>query len=143
MPAVDIEIRCPTDEWHSVDPVSLVHRLERRIQHLDATLTEVRDDHAGATQEAEKARTRIGSPFEHESELHRLQRRQQEINEVLVPATNEVQVEPVAATSPRSGWQRDLPQWGLGPDPVPCRYDGGSDQPPIADRSRIWPRSKH
>ncbi|MGH9266977.1 MAG: hypothetical protein ACRD0D_02250, partial [Acidimicrobiales bacterium] len=67
VPGADIEVRCPTDEWGGVDPVSLVQRLERRIQHLDATLAEVRTEHAGATQEAEKARIRIGTPLEHPS----------------------------------------------------------------------------
>jgi hypothetical protein len=99
MPAADVEIRCPTDEWRGIEPISLVHRLERRIQHLDATLAEVRSDQLGATQEAEKARTRIGSPFEHENDLHRLQRRQREINEVFVPVTGEAQVEPVSEPS--------------------------------------------
>ncbi|MGI8808932.1 MAG: DEAD/DEAH box helicase family protein, partial [Acidimicrobiales bacterium] len=96
VPAVDIDIRCPTDEWRGVDPISLVHRLERRIQHLDATLTEARTDHVSATQEAEKARVRIGAPFAHENDLHRLQRRQKEINEVLVPAPKVAPIEPVA-----------------------------------------------
>lgn len=58
----NIEIRCPIGEWSSIDPVTLVERLERRIQHLDSTLAEVRDDHSGATREAEKVRTRIGCP---------------------------------------------------------------------------------
>jgi len=86
MPEAEIEIRFATEEWNSVEPASVVQRLERRIQHLDATLSDIRSDQAVATSEAEKARIRIGLPFEHENDLHRLQRRQREINEVLVPA---------------------------------------------------------
>ena len=83
------EIRWATDEWRAVDPSSLVQRLERRIQNLDSALTEARGDQAASGQEAERARARIGAPFEHEDELRRLQRRQQEITEQLVPPPEE------------------------------------------------------
>ncbi|HUP69648.1 MAG TPA: hypothetical protein VM142_07505 [Acidimicrobiales bacterium] len=86
---VGAEIRWPTDEWHAVDPSSLIQRLERRIQNLDSALLEARSDRAAFGEEAARARARLGAPFEHEDELRRLQRRQQEINELLVPPARE------------------------------------------------------
>ena len=80
----DAEVRWPTDDWQTVDPLSLVQRLERRIQNLDSALTEARGDQAASSQEAERARARLGAPFEHEDLLRSLQRRQQEITEQLV-----------------------------------------------------------
>lgn len=70
-------------------PSSLVQRLERRIQNLDLTLTEARGEQAASSQEAERARSRIGVPFEYEDSRRTLQRRQQEITEQLVPPVEE------------------------------------------------------
>lgn len=78
---VGAEIRWPTGERRNVGPASLVQRLERRIQDLDSALTEARADQAASSQEAERARDRIGAPFEHEERLGQLRRRQQEIDE--------------------------------------------------------------
>ena len=89
IPQAGAEIRYPTDEWRAVDPSSLVQRLERRIQNLDSALTDTRADHATSGQEAERARARIGAPFEHEDTLRTLQRRQREIAEQLVPPAEE------------------------------------------------------
>lgn len=89
IPLAGVEIRWATDEWRAVDPASLIQRLERRIQNLDSALTEARGDQAASSHEAERAKTRIGSPFEHDGELRRLQRRQQEITERLVPPAEE------------------------------------------------------
>ncbi len=89
VPVAGAEIRWGTDEWRAADPSSLVQRLERRIQNLDSTLTEARGEHAASSQEAERARARIGSPFEHDDALRGLQRRQQEITEQLVPPAEE------------------------------------------------------
>lgn len=86
---VGAEIRWPTGEWHAVDPSSLIQRLERRIQNLDSALLEARSDRAAFGEEAARARARIGTPFEHEDELRSVQRRQQEINELLVPPARE------------------------------------------------------
>mgnify|MGYP002336359798 FL=1 len=77
------------NEWRAVDPSSLVQRLERRVQNLESALTEARSDQTTSGQEAERARARIGAPFEHEDALRNLQRRQQEINQQLVPAVEE------------------------------------------------------
>jgi len=89
IPEVGAEIRCPIDEWNAVDPSNLVQRLERRIQNLDAALTEARADQAASSQEADRARARIGVPFEHEGNLCSLRRRQQEITEQLLPPPEE------------------------------------------------------
>ena len=70
-------------------PASLVRRLERRIHDLESALVEARTDHAASGQEAERARARIGTPFEHEGRLRTLQRRQSEITEQLVPTPDE------------------------------------------------------
>ncbi|MDQ3641504.1 MAG: helicase, partial [Actinomycetota bacterium] len=102
IPQAGAEVRCPTNEWPAVDPSSLVQRLERRIQNLDSALTEARGDQTTSGQEAERARARIGAPFEHEVSLRRLQRRQQEITEQLVPPAEEPpSVVPEASTADR------------------------------------------
>ena len=90
IPEVGAEIRVPTNEWPAVDPSSLVHRLERRIQNLASALTDARNDKAASRAEAERARARLGAPFEHEDSLRTLQRRQQEITEQLVPPAEEL-----------------------------------------------------
>lgn len=106
VPLAGAEIRWATDEWRAVDPASLIQRLERRIQNLDSALTEARGDQAASTHEAERARARIGSPFEHDDELRRLQRRQQEIAEQLVPAAEESpSVVPEASAAERTAAQ--------------------------------------
>jgi hypothetical protein len=102
IPRAGAEIRCPTNEWRDVDPSSLIQRLERRIQILDSALTEAQGDLARSGKEAERARARIGAPFEHDDELRRLQRRQQEITEQLVPPAEEpLSVLPEASTAER------------------------------------------
>ncbi len=78
-----IDLRYPVEEWPAVDPVSLVQRLERRIQNLDSSLADACDDKAVADKEARLARSRIGAPFEHESELRQLQRRQRDLDQEL------------------------------------------------------------
>jgi N12 class adenine-specific DNA methylase len=85
VPDAGIELRYAADEWRNVDPLNLVQRLERRLQSLDAALADTRHDHAAAEQEADRARARIGLPFDHEADLQRLRRRQQEITEQLLP----------------------------------------------------------
>ncbi len=72
-----IELRYPVDEWRAVDPLSLVQRLERQMQNLDSNLADARGDKAVAEREAGLARARLGTPFEHDSELCRLRRRQE------------------------------------------------------------------
>ncbi|HSH58603.1 MAG TPA: hypothetical protein VK988_02970, partial [Acidimicrobiales bacterium] len=79
----DIELRYAVEEWSAVDPLSLVQRLERRIQNLDSALADARGEKAAAEREAGLARSRIGAPFEHESELRRLQRRQRDLDQEL------------------------------------------------------------
>ncbi len=89
IPQAGAEIRYSTNEWPAVDPSSLVQRLERRIQNLDSALTEAQGVRAASRQEAERARARIGAPFEYEERLRNLRRRQQEIKEQLVPPAEE------------------------------------------------------
>lgn len=97
MPEVGIELRYTVDEWAAVDAAGVVQRLERRVQNLDATLADAREVLDEARSEAERARQRIGAPFEHDSDLERLQRRQREIDDHLVQAasaaTSELPVE--------------------------------------------------
>jgi len=77
-------IRLGADELRTGDPSSLVVRLERRIQNLDAKLDLAITDRRDAESEAERADDRLGTPFEHADELQRLRRRQAEINESLL-----------------------------------------------------------
>ena len=65
---------------------SLIVRLERRTQALDSKLESALAEHAAAVGEADRAEARIGAPFEHAEELHRLRRRQAEINDTLLSA---------------------------------------------------------
>ena len=80
---------------------SLVVRLERRIQGLDSKFESATVDHRAAVEEAKRAEARMGAPFEHADELHRLQRRQAEINDTLLnsespePAPTTASVAPV------------------------------------------------
>ncbi|MEX2548449.1 MAG: helicase-related protein [Chloroflexota bacterium] len=97
IPDAGIEVRYAADDWRAVDASSLVQRLERRIQGLDVALVDSRQELAAAKAEADRARARIGAPFEHEEELQRLQRRKQEINEQLVPSVDTASAEQDAA----------------------------------------------
>jgi len=97
LPEAGIDLHFSGQDWHTLDPATLVQRLERRIQNLDAALADARHDHEAANQEANRARARIGAPFEHDHELHRLQRRQREINEQLLAPADAPTIEPSAA----------------------------------------------
>lgn len=66
------------------DPAGLVRRLEHRLQGIDAALAEAADDHRSATDEAERARARLGATFPYDDALQHARRRQQEINESLL-----------------------------------------------------------
>ena len=80
---------------------SLVVRLERRIQGLDSKLESAAAEHDAAIREAERAEARIEAPFEHADELHRLRRRQAEINDTLLSANSpEVANTPAADAAP-------------------------------------------
>ncbi len=79
----DTDLRYAVEEWLAVDPLSVVQRLERRIQNLDSSLVDARADKQAAEKEARLARARIGAPFEHESELRGLQRRQRDLDHEL------------------------------------------------------------
>lgn len=94
VPEAGIELRYDIHDWQTMDPASLVQRLERRIQALDSALGETRQQHAAAQREATRARARIGMPFEHDEQLQRLRRRQQEIAEQLLPTAGPPAAEP-------------------------------------------------
>lgn len=98
-PGACIELRYPFDELRDVDASVFVQRLERRVQCLDDALDEARADLQSGDQEAQRARARIGSPFEHDAELQRLQRRQLEVNEQLA-ATSEATVTGPSSAQP-------------------------------------------
>ncbi len=82
-----VELRYAVDEWPAVDPLSLVQRLERRIQNLDSSHADALGERQAAEKEAGLARARIGAPFEHESEHRRLHRRQRDLQEQLAEVT--------------------------------------------------------
>ena len=84
-------------DWHTADPSTIVNRLERQIQRLPETLASTRADAEIARAEASRAEARIGQPWEHTSELARLRRRQQEIDESLVATVEPAQPAPVSA----------------------------------------------
>jgi N12 class adenine-specific DNA methylase/SAM-dependent methyltransferase len=87
-----IEFAVSATELASSDPLGFVRRFERRLTGLDHEAAQARTDVSEARREAERARARLGRPFEHDAELRRLERRQQELNELLA--------EPVTAAAP-------------------------------------------
>lgn len=56
IPLAGAEIRWATDESRSVDPSSVVQRLERRIQNLDSALTDARGGPGGVAVSASERR---------------------------------------------------------------------------------------
>jgi N12 class adenine-specific DNA methylase len=85
-----LELRLPAEEWREKDPVGLVQGLERRISTLESYIPPLRTEQDQARAEGEKARARIGRPFEQEHRLHQLRRRQQEIAEELMETNDAV-----------------------------------------------------
>lgn len=93
-------------EVANADPVGLIRRLERRVTGLDDDLTRARTDAENASAEAERARARLGRPFEHADELSGLVRRQAEITDALNPTDGEAgaatpEPSPVPPAGPR------------------------------------------
>ncbi len=80
----DSEVNISADDLRHGDPVALVTRLERRLRGLDDSLAEALETASTAGAEAERARSRLGRPFEHDARLRHLTQRQQEIAELLV-----------------------------------------------------------
>ena len=96
-------VRLSTTDLDQVDPSSLITRLERRVQNLDAKLEAAHVNLAEAQSEADRASARIGKPFEHAYELRQLRRRQAEINDHLLnsdqpPATGRAEHDPAERT---------------------------------------------
>ncbi|MGH9030485.1 MAG: DEAD/DEAH box helicase family protein [Acidimicrobiia bacterium] len=84
-----IEVAMTAHEVANADPVGLIQRLERRVAGLDDALNDTRADLDEATREAERARARVGRPFEHTAELKRLVQRQAELTEALMPSADD------------------------------------------------------
>lgn len=95
-----IEIRWPAADWTAAESGRVVTGLERRIHRLDGDLAAAREAIATTKTEVDRAKARLGQPFEHARELSGARRRQQEIAELLTPApTNPAP----AAESPSQG----------------------------------------
>lgn len=77
-------IRLVGEQLATSDPGSVIVRLERRLQGLDAKLDTAHVERDAAVSEAERARARLDVPFEHADELVQLRRRQAEINDALL-----------------------------------------------------------
>ena len=100
VPEVAEEIRYAAGDWPRVEGASLVQRVERKIQNLDSVLAGAKADRGVSENEANRARARVGSPFEQDDRLRHLQRRQREITEQLATPVEEhspVLPEPTAA----------------------------------------------
>jgi hypothetical protein len=85
VPDVDLDLRLTAAELAD-EPATAITRLERRIQGLDGKLETTRASLDEATREAERARDRLGRPFEQGTKLDQLRRRQREIDEALTAA---------------------------------------------------------
>ncbi len=94
------------EELRQADPVALVQRLDRRIHNLDDALVESEQEEATASGEAERARSRLGRPFEHHSRLDRLRRRQHEISGALTSESGLVSCTESAFTASEAASQR-------------------------------------
>jgi hypothetical protein len=94
IPQADVEMRLQGSHTAEADPATLITRIERRIQGLDAKLDEATTELATVKREAEQARARLGLDFNDRSRLEDLRKRQVEINDILVPKAE--------ATSPAS-----------------------------------------
>ncbi|MGI8807944.1 MAG: helicase-related protein [Acidimicrobiales bacterium] len=81
---VEDEVRGVASDLLRTEPSSLVRRLERRLQAIDAVLAEARGDQDSARHEADRARSRLASPFSYDEKLRWTQRRQQEIKDQLL-----------------------------------------------------------
>jgi predicted nucleic acid-binding Zn-ribbon protein len=88
VPRADIEVRMRAAEVRSTDPGTLVTRLERRIQGLEARLDDARAELDAVGREADQARRRLGLDFNDRSRLEELRRRQAEITDALVPSAD-------------------------------------------------------
>jgi N12 class adenine-specific DNA methylase/CheY-like chemotaxis protein len=107
-----IELTYTRDDWQQAEPARIVQRLERHIQSIPDDLTAARKEALNAATEAERARARLGQPFEHADQLARLQRRQAELNEALTPAdpsqSQRATETSVAEPTPADGIRRRL-----------------------------------
>lgn len=81
-----IEARWSAREWSTAEPSRLITAVERRVQRLDDDLTAERTGAGRVATEAQRAKARLGQPFEHTADLATARRRQLEIAELLTPA---------------------------------------------------------
>jgi hypothetical protein len=95
-----IETRWPAADWTAAETGRLVTGLERRIHRLDDDLAAARDATTTTKSEVDRAKARLGQPFEHARELTQARNRQQEIAELLTPEP--AQSTPAAAETPAS-----------------------------------------
>lgn len=73
-------------DWSTAEPSRLITTVERRVQRLDDDLAAERTRAERAAAEADRAKARLGQPFDHAAGLATARRRQQEIAELLTPA---------------------------------------------------------
>jgi len=108
-------VRLVGEEMADGDPSSMVVRLERRIQGLDAKVETARAERDAAAVEADRARARLDVPFEHGDELARLRRRQAEINETLLAVDDPVSLPAVDEAAVMVDRLSALQRSGAGP----------------------------
>ncbi len=95
-----IETRWPAADWTAAETGRIVMGLERRIHRLDEDLAEAREAITTTETEVDRAKARLGQPFEHARELTQARNRQQEIAELLTPEP--AQSTPAAETPART-----------------------------------------
>lgn len=83
IPATEDELRLRRHDWETPDPIGLIQRIEHRLHRLPDDIADLRRRASAASGEADRAETRIGTPWEHAGELARLRRRQQELDDAL------------------------------------------------------------
>ncbi len=97
-----VEARWPAADWAGSEPPRIITTLERRTARLDDELESAAAGAERAATEASRARARLGQPFGHTAALAQSQRRQREVNEVLVPDQAVAPPGPVREPAPPS-----------------------------------------
>jgi hypothetical protein len=94
IPDAHIEVTYPALDWKRSEPSNLITRLERQIQRLPDTFTNLQAEADTARAEADRAATRIGASWDRADELSGLRRRQGEINDTLAAAASPEAADP-------------------------------------------------
>jgi len=127
IPDAHIEVSVLASDLRRGDLTTVINRLERLLQRLPDTISDLSQEAAAARSEAGRAASRVGMPWAGSEELAALRRRQREISELLAATTEPVRAVSTSDTDRLLAPKEPMPV-GMSPQPACSPSDRGQSE---------------